>query len=232
MRPRSTTSAPSAVAPSAKAAESSTPGGPHVAAHQDAGGAGEAGEGGADGPGHGRVELVGDHAPDVVRLEDLGTDPTSPVLCSPAAHRGHSSWGRMRPVISVVMPAHDEEAFLAAAVGEVVRGPPRAGAAPSRSSSSRTGPPTPPRRWRPSWPASTPRSARSRSTRPTTATPCARAFSSPRARRWPSSTSTTTTWASSPTPSRPSTSRRAVDRRRAASGGRGRSTPGPGRGRW
>ena len=47
-------------------------GGPHVASHEDAGGAGEAGEGGTHGPGDGRVELVGDHAPDVVRLENLG----------------------------------------------------------------------------------------------------------------------------------------------------------------
>ena len=35
---------------------------PHVAAHQDAGGAGEPGEGGADGPGHDGVELVGHDA--------------------------------------------------------------------------------------------------------------------------------------------------------------------------
>ena len=44
---------------------------PHVAGHQDLGGAGEAGEGAPDGPAHVGVELVGHRATDVVGLEDL-----------------------------------------------------------------------------------------------------------------------------------------------------------------
>ena len=74
-RPRSTTSTPWTVTPSAKAAASSTPDRPHVAGDEDlrhapSSSSGEAGEGGTDRPAYGGVELVGHGAADVVGLED------------------------------------------------------------------------------------------------------------------------------------------------------------------
>ena len=127
-RPRSTTSVPSERAPRATAStvRRRTP---HVPGHQEGRGTGEPGDGHADGAELEGVEVIGDDAPDVVRLEHVGEGGHGrPILGQPPVTGSGRDPHRARRPDSLARSAASPDRHRR----EGGRGPGRPGGGPGR----------------------------------------------------------------------------------------------------